>query len=99
MIAASMPILVPMIRWVGEKVSSYKSSVGSWVVFSAFAKKMKMPRNIRITTSGRGSSKRDPDAQSEEYILPYYANTGQPDLEAIPSNPTPQLTHSHERSL
>ena len=79
-IAASIPILVPLFRWVGEKLSSYRYSVRSWTA--------RMKRIETTSQSGQQSSKKNPNTQSEEHILPIYTSGSGRDLEALTNHDT-----------
>jgi len=74
MIAASIQILVPAFNWIVGKLSRYRQSVKSWSV--AISRKMETTPQGRSSQSGRQSSKRKADSQSEEYILPTYPTRG-----------------------
>ena len=80
MIAASIPIIVPAFRWIGEKVSGYRYSIASWI---AVNKKTETAEYGRSSHPGQRNSKKNPDTQSEEYILPKYALGSGKDLKAI----------------
>ena len=71
MIAASIPLIMPAFRWIGEKLSSsYKYVTAS---LTALKKKTETAEYDRSARPEERSSERGPDTHSEEYILPTYA--------------------------
>ena len=83
MIAASIPIIMPAFRWIGEKLSgSYRYVTAS---LTALSKKMKTAEYGRSARPGKRSSNTGPDTHSEEYILPRYALGSGKDSTAVTS--------------
>ena len=80
MIAASIPIIVPVFRWIGEKLSGYRYAIASWI---ALNKKTETAEYARSSHPGQQNLKKGPNTQSEEYILPAYALGSGKDLKAI----------------
>ena len=71
MIAASIPINMPALRWVSEKLSSsYRYVTAS---FRALSEKTETAEYGRSAQPEKRSSKRDPETHSEECILPTHA--------------------------
>lgn len=82
MIAASIPIIVPAFRWIGEKLSGYRYVVASWI---ALNKKTETAEYGRTSQPGQRSSRKNPDTQSEEYMLPTYTPGSGKELKAVTS--------------
>lgn len=85
MIAASIPTIVPALRWIGEKLSGYRNWIASWI---ALNKKTETAEYGRSSPSGQQSSEMNFDTQSEEHILPTYALGSGKDLNAETSRDT-----------
>ena len=69
MIAASIPITMPALRWIGEKLSSsYR-----FVIVSLTAPSKKTETAEYDRSALPKERKRSPDTHSEEYILPTHA--------------------------
>ena len=82
-IAASIPIIMPALRWIGEKLSgSYRYVTAS---LTALSKKTETAEYGRSAQPEKRSSKRDPDTNSEEYMLPTYALGSGKDFIAVTS--------------
>ena len=84
-IAASIPIIMPAFRWIGEKLSgSYRFVTAS---LTALRKKTETGDYGRSAQPEERSSERgsDPDIHSEEYILPAYALGSGKNLIAVTS--------------
>lgn len=79
-IAASIPIIVPILRWIGEKLSGYRYVIASWTVLN---RKTETAELGRSSQPGQRSSKKNPDTLSEEYILPIYILGSGKDLTAV----------------
>ena len=79
MIAASIPIIVPALRWTGEKLLGYRRVIASWI---ALNKKTETAEYGLSYQPGQRSSNKAPDTQSEEYILQEYVLDRGKDLEA-----------------
>lgn len=84
MIAASIPIILPALRWIREKLSGYRYVLASW---TALNKKTETTENERSPQPGQRSRK-NPDAQSDEHILLTYALRSGKDLKAVMSRDT-----------
>lgn len=80
MIAASIPIIVPVFRWIGEKLSGYRYVIAFW---TALNKRTEMAQHGRSSQPGQRSSRKKSGTQSEEYILPTYALGSGKDLKAV----------------
>ncbi len=87
MIAASIPITLPALRWVREKLSGYRYVIASW---TALDKKTET-----VEYEGQRSRKtRDP--QSDQHILPTYVVRSGKDLIAVTSRDLEWTIHELE---
>ena len=80
MIAASIPTIVPVLRWIGEKLSGYRKAIALW---TALNKKTETADYGGSFQPGQRSSKKISDTQSGEYILPTYALGSGKDFKAV----------------
>lgn len=84
MIAASIPIILPALRWIRGKLSGYRDVLASW---TALDKKTETAENEHSSQPGQRSRK-NPGAQSDEHILLTDALRSGKDLKVVTSRDT-----------
>ena len=88
MIAASIPIILPALRWVRDKFSGYKYVIGSWTALG---------KTETVEYEGRGQRPRKTRGpQSDEHILPTYVLRNGKDLIAVTSRDLEWTIHEQE---
>ncbi|KAL9071310.1 MAG: hypothetical protein Q9161_004326 [Pseudevernia consocians] len=84
-IAASIPITMPALRWIGEKLSRYKSMIASWLAIHNETETAEYGHSSQL---GQRSLQKVPDIHIQEYILPKHALGSGEDLKAVTSRDT-----------
>lgn len=69
MIAASIPIIMPALRWFGEKLSSFRYVIAPWATLN---RKLETAEHGRASQPSPRTLRKGLDRQSDEYILQTY---------------------------
>ena len=76
---------MPALRWIGEKLSRYKSMIASWIALNKETETAEYGHSPQL---GQRSLQKVPDIHIQEYILPKYALGSGEDLRVVTSRDT-----------